>query len=45
METPQEVKLVFPGVKERPEEAAFMPWKNNFSDEELQCIAGLASNY
>jgi hypothetical protein len=42
-ETPQEGKLVFPGVKERPKEAPFMPWKNNFYDEELQCTAGLAS--
>lgn len=43
-ETPQEGKLVFPGVKERPKEAPFMPWKNNLIDEELQCTAGLTSN-
>ena len=43
-ETPKEVKLIFLGVKERPEEAPFMPSKNNCTSEELQWIAGLASN-
>lgn len=43
-ETPKGIELIFLGVKERPEEAPFMPSKNNCTTEELQWIAGLASN-
>jgi len=37
--------LFFPGIKERLEEAPFMPWKNYWNNEELQCTAGSAPDY
>lgn len=40
VESPEFKKLFFPGAKERPTEATFVPWKKSFLNEDLERKAG-----
>lgn len=41
VKSPEGVMLIFVGVKERPEEATFMLYKNSVTHEGLQQTAGI----